>query len=182
MSKETFLVRDFVKSNVRWNLCYTIDLCWSIISWQELLLRDYRNKVEEEEKDVEKPADEDDVAAVRSTLIMRTWRILTLRFQIFFVSIFNYLFFRYLKMLIHTLQYITRTEKKKNSNWHKWWRENVSGNQRRLGFRVVYCHVQLSGIDIYIKLQERTEEKRLQSLTFLCKNNRKWKVINWNYY
>lgn len=100
----------------------------------------------------------------------------------FFVSIFNYLFFPYLKMLIHTLQYITRTEKKKNSNWHKWWRENVSGNQRRLGFRVVYCHVQLSGIDIYIKLQERTEEKRLQSLTFLCKNNRKWKVINWNYY
>ena len=49
----------------------------------------------------------------------------------------------------------------------------MSGNQSRLSFRVVYCHVQLSGIDIYIKLQERTEEKRLQSLTFLCKNNRK---------
>lgn len=68
-------------------------LTWSIISWQELLLRDYRNKVEEEEKDVEKAADEDDVAAVRSTLIMRSWRILTLRFQIFlFLFLIIYFF------------------------------------------------------------------------------------------
>ena len=49
--------------------------------------------MEEEEKDVEKAADEDDVAAVRSTLIMRTWRILTLRFQIFlFLFLFFYFF------------------------------------------------------------------------------------------
>ena len=48
--------------------------------------------MEEEEKDVEKAADEDDVAAVRSTLIMRTWRILTLRFQIFFILFFLFLF------------------------------------------------------------------------------------------
>lgn len=94
MSKETFLVRDFVKSNVRWNLCCTVDLCWSIISWQELLLRDYRNKMEEEEKDVEKAADEDDVAAVRSTLIMRTWRILTQISDFLFLFLFIH-FFRY---------------------------------------------------------------------------------------
>lgn len=67
-------------------------LTWSIISWQELLLRDYRNKVEEEEKDVEKAADEDDVAAVRSTLIMRTWRILTLRFQVFCFYFYLFIF------------------------------------------------------------------------------------------
>ena len=35
----------------------------------------------------------------------------------------------------------------------------MSGNQRRLGFRVVYCHVQLSGIDIYIKLHEGRKKK-----------------------
>ena len=50
--------------------------------------------MEEEEKDVEKAADEDDVAAVRGTLIMRTWRILT-QISDFFVSIFIYSFFRY---------------------------------------------------------------------------------------
>ena len=75
-------------------------LTWSIISWQELLLRDYRNKMEEGEKDVEKAADEDDVAAVRSTLIMRTWRILTRRFQIL-LFLFIYFFFAITRCYIH---------------------------------------------------------------------------------
>ena len=114
MSKETFLVRDFVKSYVRWNLCCTIDLCWSIISWQELLLRDYRNKVEEEEKDVEKVADEDDVAAVRSTLIMRTWRILTLRFQIF-LFLFLIIYFFAIKRCKYIHYSILQEQKKRGT-------------------------------------------------------------------
>ena len=76
-------------------------LTWSIISWQELLLRDYRNKMEEGEKDVEKAADEDDVAAVRSTLIMRTWRILTRRFQILLLFLFIFFFFTITRCYIH---------------------------------------------------------------------------------
>ena len=88
-------------------------LTWSIISWQELLLRDYRNKMEEGEKDVEKAADEDDVAAVRSTLIMRTWRILTRRFQILLLFLFIY-FFYYHKML-HT--YILQEQKKEEQQF-----------------------------------------------------------------
>jgi len=30
---------------------------------------------------------------------------------------------------------------------------NVRSDQRSLGFRVGHCHVQLTGVDIYIKLQ-----------------------------
>ena len=57
--------------------------------------------MEEGEKDVEKAADEDDVAAVRSTLIMRTWRILTRRFQILLLFLFIYLFFTITRCYIH---------------------------------------------------------------------------------
>ena len=73
--------------------------------------------------------------------------------------------------MLHTLQYITRTEKRRTTIYIN--DENVSGDQRRLGFRDGHCHVQLTGIVIYIKLQERIKDRRLLSLTFLCKNNRK---------
>ena len=40
----------------------------------------------------------------------------------------------------------------------------MRSDQRNLGFRVGYCHVQLTGVDIYIKLLvTNSEERKIKS-------------------
>ena len=67
------------------------------------------------------------------------------RFQIFFFALF--------KRLLQKLQYITKVRKNKTINYINHQRWNDRSDKRSLGFRISQCLVQLTGVDIYIKLK-----------------------------
>ena len=53
--------------------------------------------------------------------------------------------------------------------------KSVRSDQRSLGFRADHCHLQLTSVDIYIKLLATYNRKRKAHkvlFTILCKNNR----------
>ena len=59
-------------------------------------------------------------------------------------------FYHYYKRLIQKLKCITKAKKKsRRTNYINHERWNVRSDQRRLGFRVGHCQVQLTGVDIY---------------------------------
>ena len=57
-------------------------------------------------------------------------------------------------------------QKQQQKNWNskllKWksWKVKCASDQRSFGFRVGHCHVQLSGVNIYIKLQSTPKGER----------------------
>ena len=68
------------------------------------------------------------------------------RFQILF-------FFALFKRLLQKLQYITKVRKNKTIYYINHQRWNDRSDKRSLGFRISHCLVQLTGVDIYIKLK-----------------------------
>ena len=89
---------------------------------------------------------------VSSEFFIMHWAILqltpqrSLRFQIFIFCTISRGYYK---------TYNTLQERKKNktTNYINHQRWNVRSDQGNLGFRVSYCHVELTGVDIYIKLQ-----------------------------
>ena len=69
------------------------------------------------------------------------------------IKVFYYFYGTIGKRLLQKLQYITKARKKNPTNYINHERSNVRSDQRSLGFRVGHCHVQLTGVGIYIKPQ-----------------------------
>ena len=69
-----------------------------------------------------------------------------LRFFIIFMALFARGYYKNYNTLL-------KQEKKSPTNYINHERSNVRSDQRSLGFRVGHCHVQLTGVGIYIKPQ-----------------------------